>query len=140
MEKIKNFLSSRTSEDWIIYSVLGILILGISFFVIGFFWGIKINENFIPENNANIIFPSSNVKNILQGDWGQIPAYEQLNTKNLFTLMGSLEPNYGSLYSMTALSITGFSFIMISILAIIFIFLGTFLFSFIIAFFKKNKN
>lgn len=114
---MKNFLSSRTWEDWIIYSIIALMIIGGILFVVGFFFSF----NNIPEGYDDLenlvgkhTFKTSIMK-LIKGTDG---------VGNLFSMMTYQINGEGigistSAYNMCAVAISGVSILLFSALIII---------------------
>lgn len=132
------FLKNRTWDDYVIATVLITIFLGLFLFVIGFFWGFE---------DKSIIFLNgkTSVMKLLKKDdleWMSSNGFEfvSIDNSNLFIMMKDLNKDMGSLYSMVALSVSGFAFIMLGLSELILIILGSFLFEFVYYKIKKNRN
>ena len=118
---MKEFLKNKSWEDYTIYSLLGLLGLGIVFFVFGYLFSFKVTYE-LPIFKDPVYF---SLKNLMgTSDWEFIYGIEKAKTidsTNLFTFMGSLVPGMTG-YSMCALSVSGFALIMVAITIMAFLF------------------
>lgn len=130
-----NFFKNKTLEDYIIYSIITMFLLGMLMFFIGFFWGFKSPIDLGTEIN----FSKLNVNSVLHGDWN-LYGGRLSEPQNLFDLMKNIDSSFDALYALTIVSIIGFSIIMFSIFLVIIVVIFAFTKDFIIPFFQKRKK
>ncbi len=138
---MKNFFKDKTWENYFTYFLFFLLIISVLFLIFGFFWNVETDIYFSDIDSINT---KTSVTKILKEDFPFIELLNEnngeiLDTKNLFTLCKTINPEIGILYDMVILAITGFSIMMLLILIVIVIFILAVLFEFIIPLFKKQK-
>ncbi|NQX83321.1 MAG: hypothetical protein HRS50_01220 [Mycoplasmataceae bacterium] len=135
---MKNYLRKKSLEDYIVWIVGSLFIFGFALFIIGFFWGVE-----GPVANLNGLGKTSILK-FLKIDNINYPLYTipnggMIENTNLFTLIKTLNPSIGLIYSMAILSVVGFSFIMLDIIIVIGLIIVTFILEMIIPKIKSKK-
>ena len=125
---MNNFFKINSFEDILVYTVMGLILIGLVLFFIGYFWNVDVD----------LALQSINVRKALKNPDTYPAITTGLDTHNLFTMMGSINKEvYGALYSMTALSVSGFAIIMIGFSGIFIILFGTMFNEFVLPIFKK---
>ncbi len=135
---MNNFLKNKGWEDYLIYFISSAIILGLLLFLIGFFWQMK-----VPKTGINGILHNDtySVSQMLSGKHNSIyfPTTTMPDHLNLFTFMENLKPSMFG-YSMAALAISGFSFIMLGITTIVIVFIASLIIEFIVPRIKSKKD
>lgn len=134
---MRKFLENKGWEDYLIWTIIGIIILGLFLFIIGFLWKIPVDSTFSlvsgEKYSINKLLSDDSLSGLIYFNGGEI------NSTNLFTLMGSLDSGMFG-YSMAALAISGFSFIMLGILLFVILLMIALTFELIIPKIKKRQE
>lgn len=122
---MKDFFKSKTWDDYLTYSVLGLIIGGLAVFFIGFYWGFEmeavIGSGVIDEfsgkyNVRKIISLSKDNPSALALICPELIGEQNLN---LFTLAGSISSESNPLFAFVVISLFGFSMIILGIVVMI---------------------
>ncbi len=118
---MKNFFKDKILEDYLFISIVVILVLGAILFVVGYYW--SFNFTIVNQTGIGEITYKTNLHKLTTGKDNWASTLDLFNHKqSIFTLMGNIDSNYGSLYGMTITTIIGFALFMLVILMIIIIF------------------
>lgn len=141
---MRNFISSRTWEDWVIYGIIGMMIIGAILFVVGFMF--SFNYSMIGSDLDLGGFGSGKISiNKLIGE--DIGTYGSLLKDpsvsaipgNLFGLMGALKSGTAA-YGMCATAVSGAAILMFDALIVIAILIWGAIAEFIIPKIKAKKE
>lgn len=125
---MKEFFKDKTWDDYLLMGILGLIFFSLAILAIGLLFSVKFNNPTIPGIPIDLFSQKVSIFQILFGKGAQIVSAADLDTTNLFTLMGDLTPELGAIYTMAALAVSGFALLMTSFALVICLIIGSFVY------------